>query len=114
MPRFADGGSALSVEMFNRPQTMVFMEPVTFHALLWGLIDPDRFEAWYTSQVADYESGAPEAISHGLEIPETMPSLQQFYENCEQIIRDYERDVQPLPPIPPKLLADAEALGWRV
>ena len=24
------------------------MEP-HFHALLWGLIDPDRFEAWYES-----------------------------------------------------------------
>jgi hypothetical protein len=93
---------------------MVAMEPLLFNALMWGLSNPDRFEAWYESAKAEYESNAPEAISHGLEIHESLSSLPQFYENCEQIVRDYERDVQPLPPIPPRLLDDATALGWKI
>ncbi len=114
LPNFAADMSAISVEQFNSQQSMVFMEPNTWHALVWGLINPGSFEAWYESQMADFESSAPEAISARLEIDETMPSLQEFYENSEQIVRDYERDVGPLPSIPPRLLADAEALGWRV
>jgi hypothetical protein len=111
---FANRMSTVSVEEWVDRQNMVAMEPLLFNALMWGLSNPDRFEAWYESAKAEYESGAPEAISHGLEIDETLPSLPEFFESSERIVRDYERDVQPLPPIPPRLLDDATALGWKI
>ena len=114
IPGYAKHTKTLSVDQFRDRRTTTPMEVYVIYALLWGLTYPDRFEAWYESKVADYESGAPEAISHGLEIDETLPSLPEFYENSEQILRDYEQEISPLPPIPPRLLADAKALGWRI
>ncbi len=89
------------------------MQQVLLQALLWGLSNPDRFGAWYSAQHLHLESMRPTAFSAGLEL-DTWPSLPQWFEDCEQIVRDYERDIGPLPPIPARLLADAEALGWRV
>jgi hypothetical protein len=92
---------------------MIAMDPLLFNALMWGLSNPDRFEAWYEAQAADHESRLPEMRRAGVEV-DALPSLPEFFENSEQIVRDYEREVSPLPSIPPRLVADAEALGWRV
>ena len=85
-----------------------------FKALVWGSSNPNRFEAWYSSVVEDYRSMLPKMQAAGLEVGSELPSLPQKFEDSEQIVRDYERDIGPLPSIPPRLLSDAEALGWRV
>jgi hypothetical protein len=107
------GKSTISVQEFTDRRLLPMMDQVLLEALLWGLSNPDRFDAWYTSNVADHESKLPLMRSAGVDVGE-LPSLPQFYEDSEQIVRDYERDIGPLRSIPPKLLADAEALGWRV
>jgi hypothetical protein len=112
-PEFAKGMKTLSVEQFLDRRTATAMEPHMFHALLWGLTYPDRFEAWYSSEVAHNESMLPEMRKAGLEVDEPA-SLPQFVEYSEEIVRDYEREIGPLPSIPPRLLADAKGLGWRV
>lgn len=81
-------------------------------ALLWGLSNPDRFEAWYESMLAHRESILPMMQAAGVQAD--LPSLQDFFESSAQIIRDYERDIGPLPSIPGKLLDDAAALEWKV
>ena len=43
-----------------------------------------------------------------------LPSLGDFFDYSAQIVGDYEREIGQLPPVPPRLLADAERLGWRV
>jgi hypothetical protein len=111
--QFGTGMSALSHEQFLGLKRAT--EPYLFNALLWGLDNPKRFEAWYSSQAADYESKLPLMRKAGLEIDDELPSLSESFVNSEQVVRDYERDIGPLPSsIPPRLLADAEALGWRV
>jgi hypothetical protein len=110
---FAKHFKTLSVKEFLDRRTATAMEPRMFHALLWGLTYPDRFEAWYSSELAQNESMLPEMREAGLEVDEPR-SLPQFAEDSEEIVRDYEREVSPLPSIPPRLLADAKALGWRV
>jgi len=110
--QFAKGMSALTPEQFLGLK--VATEPYLFNALLWGLDNPDRFEAWYGSYVADYESRVPLAHKAGLEIDDKFSFLSESFENSEHVIRSYERDIGPLPSIPPRLLSDAEALGWRV
>jgi hypothetical protein len=112
-PQFSTGMSTISVKQFNDPQLRATLEVLLFEALVWGLSYPDRFEAWYSSMVADYQSMLPEAQRAGLDVGE-LPSLPQHLEDIEEIVRDYERDIHPLPSIPPRLLADAKGLGWRV
>ena len=111
--QFGTGMSALNHEQFL--QLKGATEPYLFNALLWGLDNPDRFEAWYGAQSADYESKLPLMRKAGLEIDDELPSLSESFENGEQVVRDYERDIGPLPSsIPARLLADAETLRWRV
>ena len=105
--------STISVDEFKDQRMRAGLEHVLLQALLWGLSKPDRFDAWYTSHMADRESRLPLMRSAGLEVGEP-PSLPEFYEFSEEIVRDYERDIGPLPPIPPRLLADATALGWKM
>jgi hypothetical protein len=113
LPQFANRMSTVSVEEWVDRGNMIAMDPLLFNALMWGLSNPDRFEAWYEAQAADHESRLPEMRRAGVEV-DALPSLPEFFENSEQIVRDYEREVSPLPSIPPRLVADAEALGWRV
>ena len=51
--------------------------------------------------------------SAGVDVGE-LPPLPEFLASSEQIVHDYERDIGPLPSIPPTLLDDAVALGWRI
>lgn len=107
--------ATLSVEQFERLEFKREMEEPVFQALLWGLDHPDRFEAWYSSHAAEYESMLPLARRGGIELDDELPSLSEYAENSEQIVHDYEELAGGLlPPIPARLLADAEALGWRV
>jgi hypothetical protein len=112
-PQFAKGMSTISVEQFQDPRLRTTIEQLLFEALCWGLSNPDRFEAWYASKAAHHEATLPTMRSADLEIGD-LPSLEHFFEDSAQIVRDYERDIGPLPPIPPRLLADAERLGWRL
>lgn len=108
------GRSTISVEEFTDRRLMQLMDQPMLWALIWGLSNPDRFEAWYSSATANYASHVDTLRHAGVEVDDELRSLPQFYEDSEQIVRDYERDVGPLAPIPPRLLADAEHLGWRV
>lgn len=107
---FANSMSSLTHEQFlglKRPT-----EPYLFNALLWGLDNPDRFETWHAAQTTEYESELPVMRRAGLEVGESS-SLAEYLESCEQIVHNYERDLDPLPSPPARLLSDAEALGWR-
>jgi hypothetical protein len=42
----------------------------------------------------------------GLEL-DPLPSLAQFFQHSEELLRGYEREIGQLPPITPKLRADA-------
>ena len=112
--QFSDHMATMTYEQFNRRETKMAVEQPFLGALLWGLSNPDRFEAWYTAYLADYEERLPELQAAGLDVVGPLPTLKENYENSEQIVRDYERDLDELPPIPARLLADAEQLGWRV
>jgi CheY-like chemotaxis protein len=111
--QFAEGMATISVEQFKDPQLRTALEHLLFQALLWGLSNPDRVEAWYASSIQDHQSMLPAIRRAGVEVGE-LPSLPQFFEDSAAIVRDYEREIGPLPSIPARLLADAGALGWRV
>ena len=60
LPRFDDGSwAALSVEQFDLPEFRRTMENPLLWALLWGLDNPERLEAWYSQNTTEYESMLP-------------------------------------------------------
>ena len=108
-------GKSVSYEDFNAPKWRPLLEHYVFQALLWGLSYPDRFEAWYAASLEDWESMMPTYRQMGVHLDnELPPPLADFLAASEQIVRDYERDISSLPPIPPRLLDDATALGWKI
>lgn len=109
-PELAKGMDTISVEQFKDPKLRTTMEQLLLQALLWGLSNPDRFEAWYGSMLAHRKKMLP--MTQAADVQADLPSLQDFFESSTQIIGDYERDIGPLPSIPRRLLDDAAALGW--
>ena len=86
------------------------LEQLCLEAIMWGLGNPDRVKAWYTNHREKMQSSLPDMQKAGLQV-EALPPLNEWFEQCESILRDYERDIQPMPEIPTKLLQDAESIG---
>lgn len=105
-------GRSIRLKDFKDSRLRAALEQHLLEALLWGLSNPNRFEVWYASTAAHRESMLPEMRRAGPNA-EQLPTLPQFLEDSAQILRDYEREIGPLPSIPPRLLADAQALGWK-
>jgi hypothetical protein len=103
-------GKSMPLEQFQDQRTRAALEQYVVGALLWGLSNPDRFAAWYASERENPRLAR--AREAGLDVG--LPPLPDFLAYSEQIVRDYERDIDPLPSIPARLLADATALGWRI
>lgn len=106
-------GKSMKPEQLVDARLRPALEQPLLEALLWGLANPGRFEAWYDSTLPDHASKMEMYRSAGLDEAE-LPPLPELLANSEQIVHDYERDIGPLPSIPPRLLDDAIALGWKV
>lgn len=106
-------GSSISAKNFQDARLRVELEQNVLEALLWGLANPDRFAAWYTSTAEDHQSLLDFMRSSSLAVDE-LPALEDWFGQCEKIVRNYERDIGPLRTIPKKLLADAHALGLNI
>lgn len=112
-PKFSAGMQALTVDQWTGPQTRSNMEQQLLLAILWGLSNPERFAAWYGRHTAELASNMPAMRAAGIEIDEPQ-SFEDFVEGCEEIVREYENEINALPAIPQWLIADAQALGWDV
>ena len=88
-------------------------EQYVLEALIWGLADPKRFAVWYADKAQRHAAKLGLYQRSGLAV-DAMPALGEFFDECEQIVRKYEREVGTLPSIPAKLLSDARALGISV
>jgi hypothetical protein len=111
--RVASLGKSMSLKDFKDARIRGALEQQLLEALLWGLSNPDRFTTWYVFNAQHQESSLPFMRKAGL-VVDALPTLPQFFQDSEQILRDYEREVSVLPPIPPRLMADAVALGWKL
>ena len=95
----------------NRIRTA--LEQFCLEGLLWGLANPDRFKAWYESQEKSQRDRLPLMQNAGLAV-DSIPTLSEFLKESEEMLKGYESEVDPLPAIPPRLLADARALGREI
>lgn len=107
-------GKTISAKDFNDKRLITGFEQSALESLLWGLGKPQRFAAWFNAKARQQAELLPAAQKAGLKIDGALPDLSQWFQFSEDILRDYERNVGALPPIPAKLLADARALGVQV
>jgi len=89
------------------------LEGICQTGLLWGLANPDRFKSWYESDYEKSKENLPMMQESGLKV-DSIPNLSEFLKESEEILNGYEKKISPLPEIPPKLLADARALGREI
>jgi len=108
--RLSNGGKSMPAKTLAGQKLRVALEQLCFEAIMWGLGNPDRVKAWYTNHREEMQSFSPDMQKAGLQV-ETLPALNEWFEQCESILRGYERDIQPMPEIPKKLLQDAESIG---
>lgn len=103
-------GTAMALKDYSEARTGLMIEQHCLEALLWGLANAERFRSWYVSYTEHIKQQYPLMKDAALAV-DSPPELPQFLEQSEDILRGYERELSPLPPIPPKLLADARAIG---
>jgi hypothetical protein len=106
-------GTSISTKDFQDTRLRTALEQNLLEALLWGLVNPDRFAEWYTGNAEDHRSSLDFMRGSGLAVDE-LPALEDWFGQCEKIVRNYERDIGLLCAIPKKLLADAQALGLNI
>jgi len=112
--RLANGfGASISTKDFQDDRLRVALEQNLLDALLWGLANPDRFETWYAEAMQRHQSSLTLMQSSGLDV-DALPVLEEFLQQSEEIVRNYERDIGPLPSIPDRLLSDARAVGVKI
>lgn len=111
--RFTQLGRTIDAQKLTDPQMRTALEHFCLQGLLWGLANPDSFIAWYASYVGDRAEKRALETKAGLEIND--PSeISEFFNDCEVLLRKYEEDIQPLPPIPARLAKDAQALDREI
>lgn len=112
-PLAARLGSSMRPEELQDARTRAAIEQLVLEALLWGLSNPERVSAWYSAYLTKMELRTPAMREAGLDV-EVPPGLPEFVAYGEAIVRDYEREIGPLPSIPPRLRDAATALGWSI
>lgn len=108
--RFAEAGSTLDAKALKDEQMRMGLETWFLWGVLWGFANPKAFEKWYQARYGHQTENLEFMRRAGLEI-EAVADFSQFLADSEELLRSYERDIGPLPAIPDKLLADAQALG---
>lgn len=106
-------GASISTKDFQDSRLQVALEQNVLEALLWGLANPDRFETWYAGAAQHHESSLRFKRSIGLDVG-ALPALEDFFRLSEEIVRNYEREVGPLPLVPDRLLSDARRIRVMV
>jgi hypothetical protein len=103
-------GTIIKYKDLKDNRICAILEQFCLMGLLWGLANPDQFKFWYESDYKNKKENFPLMQKAGLQV-NSIPTLSDFLKESERMLEDYESEVNPLPLIPSKLLADARALG---
>ena len=82
-------------------------------SIILGLGNPDRVKIWYNNDRSRRNSSLYEYKKIGLDV-EASPPLDEWFEQCESILKDYEHHFRSMPEIPRKLLEDAKSMGINI
>jgi len=106
-------GKMIPSKVLKRDTVRTGLEQLCLDGLLWGLANPDRFKTWYESSEKSQRDQLPLMQSAGLAV-DSVTTLSEFLKDGQQMLKCYETEVAALPAIPPRLLADARALGREI
>lgn len=73
----------------------------------------DNFKNYYSANEKRLRDRLPEYQKAGLAV-DSIPTLEQILKEGEEILRNYEKEIRPLSPIPEKLKEGALSLGIKL
>ncbi len=106
-------GNTISIKDLKDNRIGTALEQKVLGGLLWGLANSEKFKSWYQSQSKENKKLLPTMQEAGVQVDST-PTLEEFLKESEEMLKGYENEIKPLPPIPAKLLADARTLGINI
>ena len=89
------------------------LEQYFFEGLIWGLINSNIFKKYFESNEKRQKDSLTFYKGIDLEV-DSVPALNQFIKEGEEIIIGYEKEIRPLSPIPDKLMKDVLSLGIEI
>lgn len=110
---FSKYGKTIEAKLLNDREVQAALEQIFLAALLWGLANPEDFKTWYEEDARDKTEKLPEYQKANLDVG-SIPSLPEYLDECERMIKGYEEKMGELPTIPPRLLEDARVLGRKI
>lgn len=95
---------------FDNQTVREVLETTFMASLIYGLSHPKQFEAWYHSNLENFDKNRDTYNKIGLEIEE-LPSLAQNYINAKDIIDQYRVEMNvTFPKVHPSLLATVKRI----
>ncbi len=103
-------GATFSPEVLKDKQVQTAIEEDFLGGLLYGLSHHREYEEWFQHSLEGHQKNMDLYKKADIGV-DKLPTLSETYRDSEEIIQNYKQEMEiQLPPIPPKLLADAKAL----
>lgn len=112
----AESVSEIGWEQLGDPKLDIIFSSFGATGLMWGLNHHDLMGQAFDSEKATYESSVGDWVDAGLSIGNNYPwpTLDSFYESCEDLVTGFEAERPPLPREIPAMLAEAPELKRRL
>jgi len=111
--KFSKNSKVISMTQLKHKDIQHALEVYCYESLMWGLVNSDSFQVYYSANEKRQRDQLPEYKKAGLAV-DSIPTLEQILKEGEEIIRGYEKEIRPLSPIPEKLKRGALSLGIKV
>jgi hypothetical protein len=114
--RVAPHGNEIPWSILETEQFDAMVGMTSAKAIYWGLRHSEEMPSVFAAAKENYERDAPDMIRHGLDVSRqySWESLEALYDTCEEIVRGYEADVQPLPSQLPSALVKTPEIAHRL
>jgi len=111
--KFSKTTKVISMKQLKDKDIQHALEVYCYESLMWGLVNSDSFQTYYSTNEKRQREQLPEYKKAGLAV-DSIPTLDQILNDGEEILRNYEKEIRPLSPIPQKLKEGALSLGIKV
>jgi len=111
--KFSKHSEVMAMKQLKDKEISHALEVYCYESLVWGLVNPDNFKTYYSVNKERQREKMPEYQKAGL-AADYIPTLDQILKDGEEILKDYEKEIRELSPIPQKLQNDAISLGIEV
>ncbi|MDP2692660.1 MAG: hypothetical protein Q8O88_03420 [bacterium] len=111
--KFSKASNSISMKQLKDKDIQHALEVYCYESLIWGLVNPDSFKTYYSTNEKRQRDQLPEYKKAGLAV-DSIPTLDQILKEGEEILKGYEKEVRSLSPVPQKLIKDTLSLGIEI